>query len=243
MASEGSEDRYLFAPGEPLSDEEITPEHPPDPKDGFSLLVDGATEYAVFALSPQGLVSTWNRGAERMKGYRAVEVIGLHFAVFYSEEDRKSGLPNRFLAHALREGRAEAEGWRVRKDGSRFWASVILVPLRDQAGRLRGFSKLTRDESDRRAAEVLQERTVIVTEQERIAAMLAGSVVRRLFSIGLSLDAARQLASSAPELSKAIEAAASQLDDAVKYLRGAVFNIGQAHEAGPAGDDPEMWIG
>jgi PAS domain S-box-containing protein len=177
-----------------------------------------------------------------MKGYGSVEVIGRHFALFYSEEDRESDLPNRLLAHALREGRAEAEGWRVRKDGSRFWASAIIVPLRDQVGRLRGFGKLTRDESDRRAAEVFQERAVIVTEQERIAAMLAGSVVRRLFSIGLSLDAARQLASSAPELSKAIEAAASQLDDAVKYLRGAVFNISQAHEVGEAGDDPEMWL-
>jgi PAS domain S-box-containing protein len=222
-------DWELFAPQEDLSQEAISPDCPPDPKDAFSLLIDGASEYAVFTLSPQGTVSTWNRGAERMKGYRADEIIGSHFSVFYQEEDRQKGLPNQLLARALEEGRAVVEGWRTRKDGSLFWASVMIVPLRDEAGGLRGFAKLTRDESDRRAGEVLHQRTTVMQEQERIASVLAGSVVRRLFSAGIGLDGAVQLARD-PDLAKRIEGVARQLDETIKYLRSAVLDISQARQ-------------
>ena len=227
MTSLGALGPGLFAAKEPLSDAVIGPDTPPDAKDGFSLLVDGATEYAVFALSPMGVVSTWNRGAQRIKGYRPDEVIGQHFSIFYSPEDQEAGVPNRLLADALRDDRVEVEGWRVRQDGSRFWASVVIAPLRDEAGRLRGFSKLTRDETDRRAADVLHENVARMTEQERIAMTLASTLVRRLFGVGLQLDSTLKLAQD-PELARRISVAASDLDEAIKYVRRAVYDLSAA---------------
>src|SRR5947208_4430574 len=92
----------------------------------FRILVDGLIDYAIYMLDPSGIVTNWNAGAERMKGYRPAEIIGQHFSRFYGREDRAAGLPARVLETAAREGRFEAEAWRVRKDGSRFWASVTL---------------------------------------------------------------------------------------------------------------------
>ena len=118
----------------------------------FRMLVQGVTDYAIFMLDPAGIVSSWNPGAERIKGYAADEIIGQHFSRFYSEEDLAQALPRRALATALRDGRCEMEGWRIRKDGGRFWASVVIDPIRDDAGKLMGFAKITRDDSDRRLA-------------------------------------------------------------------------------------------
>src|SRR6187431_1461810 len=117
------------------------------------LLVQNVTDYAIYMLDPTGIVSSWNAGAERFKGYRAEEIIGEHFSRFYTDEDRATGLPARALHVALEEGRFEAEGWRVRKDGSRFWASVIIDPVHDDNGELIGFAKVTRDLTDKRATE------------------------------------------------------------------------------------------
>jgi PAS domain S-box-containing protein len=126
-------------------------------EEGFRLLVDAVQEYAIFMLDVQGHVSTWNTGAERIKGYRISEIIGKHFSVFYPEEDVRSGKPQRELEIAAREGRVEDEGWRLRKDGSRFWANVVITALRDKAGRLVAFGKVTRDFTDRiRANEALR---------------------------------------------------------------------------------------
>lgn len=111
----------------------------------FRLLVEGVHDYAIYMLDPAGRVVSWNRGAERFKGYAADEIIGSHFSRFYRDEDRADGLPARALATALAEGRFEAEGWRVRKDGTPFWAHVVIDPIRDAAGVLRGFAKITRD--------------------------------------------------------------------------------------------------
>jgi PAS domain S-box-containing protein len=119
----------------------------------FRLLVEDVEGYAVFLLDPDGHVTTWNAGAARMKGYRAEEIVGRHFSVFYPEEAVQAGLPQQALRQAQEQGRFEAEGWRVRKDGSRFWANVVLTALRDEAGRLRGFSKVTRDLTERRQAQ------------------------------------------------------------------------------------------
>jgi len=118
------------------------------------LLVEGVTDYALFMLDPNGVISSWNTGAQRIKGYTAEEVIGHHFSRFYTEQDRAAGLPARALAAATTEGRFEAEGWRVRKDGSMFWANVVLDPIRDESGRLMGFAKITRDITERRNAEI-----------------------------------------------------------------------------------------
>ena len=118
----------------------------------FALLVSNVTDYAIFMLDPDGHVVSWNAGAERIKGYAAEEIIGQHFSRFYTEEDRKAGVPGQGLQAAGRDGRWEAEGWRVRKDGSRFLANVVIDAIRD-GGKLVGFAKVTRDITEKRAAE------------------------------------------------------------------------------------------
>jgi PAS domain S-box-containing protein len=125
------------------------------PKTGrsFRLLVEAVTDYAIYMLDPVGTVTSWNAGAQRFKGYEASEILGENFARFYEPADRADGLPARALATAAREGKFEAEGWRVRKDGSRFWAHVVIDPIRDQSGGLLGFAKITRDLTERRQAE------------------------------------------------------------------------------------------
>lgn len=119
----------------------------------FRLLVDGAKDYAIFMLDASGRITTWNAGAERMKGYSAAEVIGAHFSRFYVTADVARGLPEVELQTAARDGRLEAEGWRVRKDGSQFWANAVITALRDADGGLLGFAKITRDMTDRKRAE------------------------------------------------------------------------------------------
>ncbi len=119
----------------------------------FRLLVEGVKDYAIFMLDPSGRVVSWNAGAQRIKGYRAEEIIGEHFSRFYTAEDLAAGKPPRELAVATAEGCYEEEGWRLRKDGGRFWASVLITAVRDEAGLLRGFSKVTRDITARKLAD------------------------------------------------------------------------------------------
>jgi PAS domain S-box-containing protein len=119
----------------------------------FRLFVGSVTDYAIYTLDTEGIITNWNAGAERIKGYRAEEIIGQHFSVFYSPEDREAGLPQRALATAARDRRFEAEGWRIRKDGSRFWANVVIDTVHDDAGVLIGFAKITRDMTERRAVD------------------------------------------------------------------------------------------
>jgi PAS domain S-box-containing protein len=133
----------------------------------FRLLVDSVRDYAIFMLTPEGLVASWNDGAERIKGYRAEEIVGSHFSVFYPKEDLDAGKPQRELDIATREGRFAEEGWRVRKSGERFWASISLTALRDTEGRLTGFAKVTRDVTDlREASEALRQ------SEERLRLMI-----------------------------------------------------------------------
>jgi PAS domain S-box-containing protein len=117
------------------------------------LLVESVKDYAILMLDPDGRIATWNKGAERIKGYRSEEIIGCHFSKFYPQEDVVRGKPQRELEIAVAEGRLEDIGWRVRKDGTQFWAEVIITPIYDNSGKLIGFSKITRDLSDRRKAE------------------------------------------------------------------------------------------
>ncbi len=125
----------------------------------FRLLVQGVTDYAIYMLDPEGNVSNWNLGAQRIKGYRPEEIIGRHFSQFYTDEDRAAGEPRRALETALRDGKFEKESWRVRKDGTRFWAHVVIDPLRDESGTLLGFAKITKDVSERREAQIKLEKT------------------------------------------------------------------------------------
>jgi len=119
----------------------------------FRLFVGGVTDYAIFMLDTDGIITNWNAGAERIKGYRADEIIGQHFSAFYSAKDREDGLPQHMLTTAARDGRVEAEGWRIRKDSSRFWANVVIDAVRDDTGDLIGFAKITRDMTERRAVD------------------------------------------------------------------------------------------
>jgi len=121
--------------------------------DLFQLLVDNIKDYAIILLDPTGTVLTWNRGAERLKGWKAGEIIGQNFSRFYPPEDLAKGKTEMELKGALEEGRFEDEGWRVRKDGSRFWANVVITPLLDNNGELRGYGKVTRDLTERRKGE------------------------------------------------------------------------------------------
>ena len=126
----------------------------------YRLLVDSVTDYAIYMLDADGIVSSWNSGAHRFKGYTEAEIVGQHFSRFYVDEDREVGLPQKALATALREGRFEGEGWRVRKDGTRFWAHVVIDPIRSPgSGELLGFAKITRDLSEREAAAELLKRS------------------------------------------------------------------------------------
>ncbi|BEU27574.1 PAS domain S-box protein [Paraburkholderia sp. 22B1P] len=125
----------------------------------FRLLVDGVSDYAIFMLSPDGLVTNWNNGARRIKGYTAKEIIGSHFSRFYTPDDAAAGLPQRALEIAAREGRFESEGWRVRRDGTRFVAHVVVDAIRDDSGTLLGFAKITRDVTEKREADKLLETT------------------------------------------------------------------------------------
>ena len=125
----------------------------------FRLLVQGVTDYAIFMLDPEGRVTNWNAGAARIKGYSEADIVGEHFSRFYTPEDRDAGLPWKALERARSEGRFESEGWRVRKDGSRFWANAILDAIFDESGQLVGFAKITRDLTERREAQLALERS------------------------------------------------------------------------------------
>jgi PAS domain S-box-containing protein len=133
------------------------PESPPnlrhDEAERLRLFIRSVTDYAIYMLTPEGNVASWNAGAQRFKGYAPEEIIGRHFSLFYTEEDRATRLPWRALEIAASTGKFEAEGWRVRKDGTRFWASVVLDPIRDEQGRLLGFAKITRDITDKKHAQ------------------------------------------------------------------------------------------
>ena len=119
----------------------------------FLIQVEWMKDYAIFLLDKQGNVMTWNSGAERLKGYRSVEIIGEHFSIFYTDEERKTDKPSELLKTAASEGQVVTEGWRIRKDGSRFWAEVVITSLRDKSGNLRGFSKVTHDITERKRVE------------------------------------------------------------------------------------------
>jgi PAS domain S-box-containing protein len=119
----------------------------------YRLLVDAISDYAIYMLDPDGMVTSWNSGAERFKGYAPSEIIGQHFSRFYTPEDQERGIPAKALETAQREGKFEAEGWRVRKDGTRFWAYVVIDPIRQPKGEILGYAKITRDLTERRAAE------------------------------------------------------------------------------------------
>ena len=161
-----------------ITERERAHEHLLESERRFRYLVESVVDYAIFQLDPNGLVSTWNAGAQRIKGYTANEIIGRHFSSFYTQEDRDAGVPPRALETAAREGKYESEGWRVRKDGSRFWASVVIDPIRNGDGELVGFAKVTRDITERMEAQRVlketQEQLAVSQKMEAIGQLSGG---------------------------------------------------------------------
>ena len=179
----------------------------------FRMLVGGVTDYALYLLDPNGIVTNWNPGAERIKGYAASEIIGQHFSRFYTDHDRAAGVPAHALRTAVAESRYEAEALRVRKDGSTFWANVIIDPIRDQSGKLLGFAKITRDITERRNAQLaLEEAQAQRAHAQKMEALgqLTGGVAHDfnnlLMIVSGNLQAVRRAARDNPRVLKALEA-------------------------------------
>ena len=133
----------------------------------FRLLIDGVKDYAIFMLHADGTVASWNVGAERITGYTAEEITGSHIRRFFPPDEVADGRPERELRAAAEQGRTEGEGWRLRKDGSRFWANTILTALRDDAGKLSGFARITRDATEQKRAREERERLIEAMEAQR----------------------------------------------------------------------------
>jgi len=171
----------------------------------FRLLVSSVQDYAILMLDPEGRVASWNAGAERIEGYAAEEIIGQHFSRFYLPEDIEGGKPKRELQIAAEQGKVEDEGWRVRKDGSRFWADVVITAVRDDSGRLRGFSKVARDLTERKRAE----------QQTRLqnALLEASNKELEAFSYAVSHDLRAPLRSIDGFSQALLEDCAPRLDD------------------------------
>jgi PAS domain S-box-containing protein len=206
----------------------------------FRLLVEAVQDYAIFMLDPEGRVSSWNAGAERIKGYTESEILGKHFSCFYPEQDIRAGKPERELEIARREGRVEDEGWRLRKDGSRFWALAVITALKDNKGRILGFAKVTRDFSERRQAqETLEEsqrklrdserslrelslRLLRTQDEERrrIARDLHDSLGQYLSVLKMKLDALKTTAiRNKSEGAKELEQSTQLTEEAIKEVR------------------------
>jgi PAS domain S-box-containing protein len=171
----------------------------------LDLLIQSVVDYAIFMLDPTGHVVSWNAGAQRIKGYAAEEIIGRHFSTFYPPQEVAAGKPDRELATAVADGRLEDEGWRVRKDGTRFWANVVITALHDETGRLRGFGKVTRDMTERRTVErALDERGQLLAhlvraqemERRRIAWDVHDDTIQSMVAVGMRLQL---LATKAPD--------------------------------------------
>ncbi|MEV4223090.1 PAS domain-containing sensor histidine kinase [Nonomuraea sp. NPDC049725] len=194
----------------------------------LELLVQNVVDYAIFMLDPRGHIVSWNAGAERIKGWTAGEIVGRHFSALYPPADVAAGKPARELEVAVAEGRLEDEGWRVRKDGTRFWANVIITALRDDQGRLRGFGKVTRDLTERRAVErALDERGRLLAhlvhaqemERRRIAWDVHDDTIQSMVAVGMRLQLL------ATRLTGEHQAAVTRLNDTVDAAVGRLRNL------------------
>ena len=178
----------------------------------FRLLVQGVTDYAIYMLDPEGNITNWNLGAQRIKGYTPEEIIGKHFSQFYTDEDRSNGEPRRTLETAKRDGKFEKEAWRVRKDGSRFWAHVVIDPLRDETGALIGFAKITRDITERREVQLKLDKTrEALAQAQKMEAIghLTGGIAHDfnnlLMAISSSLELIRKRLPPDPKLQRLLD--------------------------------------
>ena len=204
----------------------------------FRLLVESVRDYAIFVLDPAGHVATWNTGAERIKGYDASEIIGRHFSVFYPEERIAEGFPLYELEVAKREGRFEDEGWRIRKDGSRFWANVVITALRNSKGELVGFAKVTRDLTERRAAEDQARRLAAEqaarTEAERRSEelrLLSEQLENQAIELEQQKEEAQALSEELEQTNDELQRALAEANDARQAAESAAARAAEANRA------------
>jgi PAS domain S-box-containing protein len=211
-----------------MTDRRAAEEALKESEERFRLLVHGVLDYGIFMLDPTGVIISWNDGAERIKGYRESEIIGQHFSVFYPPEDIAADKPGRELTQAVNEGRLEDEGWRLRKDGTRFWANVVITALFDDTGQLRGFGKVTRDMTERRAVEqALVERRRLLNhlveaqelERRRIAWDVHDDSIQAMVAVGMRLQL---LADRLPDEHVTL---VQQLEDSVRTSIGRLRNL------------------
>ena len=178
----------------------------------YRLLVEAVTDYAIYMLDPNGIITSWNPGAERFKGYTASEIIGQHFSRFYPEADRAADVPKRALETALKEGKFENEGWHIRKDGTQFWAYVIIDPIRDPDGNVVGYAKITRDLTERRNAQLNLEQTreaLLQSQKMEAIGQLTGGIAHDfnnlLMAVMGSLELMRKRLPDDPKLHALLE--------------------------------------
>jgi PAS domain S-box-containing protein len=189
----------------------------------FRLLVQGVSDYAIFMLNPEGEVANWNSGAERIKGYKDFEIVGQHFSVFYTPEDREAGLPAQALEKARREGKYEMEGWRVRKDGTQFWASVVVDAIHDDDGNLVGFAKITRDLTERREAQIELEQSreqLLQSQKMEAIGQLTGGLAHDFNNLLTGISGSLEMLKT--------RIAQGRLDEVQKYITAAQGAVSRA---------------
>jgi PAS domain S-box-containing protein len=200
-----------------------------DTAERLRLVVESVRDYAIFMLDADGRVATWNPGAELAKGYRAEEIIGQHIEVFYTPQDRASGLPRQLLAAAVRDGRVENEGWRQRKDGTRFWADVVITALRDPELGLVGFAKVTRDLTERRLAD--EERVKLARAEEAIRlrdeflSIASHELKTPLTSLKIQLDSLKARLTTPDEKTRRAVDRAARSADRLHHLVESLFDV------------------
>jgi len=196
----------------------------------YRVLVEGITDYAIYMLDPNGIITNWNRGAERIKGYRTEEIVGKHFSCFATEEDRAANVPQQSLEIAARDGRYEAEVWRVRKNGDRFLADVVIDALKDDRGRLIGFAKITRDVTERvQAARALEEARIGLARSRAEEAL--GRAQAELAHVARVATMGELTASIAHEVNQPITATVTSAQAALRWLAAQPPDLEEVRQA------------
>jgi PAS domain S-box-containing protein len=198
----------------------------------FRSLVESIKDYAILILDPAGKVTTWTPAAERIKGYKAEEIVGKHVSVFYPPEEVQRGKPETELRVAAAEGRFEDEGWRVRKDGSRFWANVVVTPLRDASGNLRGFAKVSRDMSERKRLE--EERAKLFNIQD-VTARLSAAASEILASTTQQATGAQEQAAAVSQTVATVDQVSQTSDQSARQAKGVGEAVEHTQEVGRSG--------